>query len=138
MAGPPASWRTIPMRSRLRRRLARGIVVLPLALAGCSGMQQAFYESDPAAYDFPNFNGVPQDKQKAFELFDYAWSKGVKQAAYPLARAYDEGVPVKADRSRALELYRAAAKNGDARAHLRLAELEAEDGAPKEQVYDEA
>src|SRR3954463_9097258 len=114
MAGPPTSWRTIPMRSRLRRRLARGIVVLPLTLAGCSGIQQAFYESDPAVYDFPDFHAALDAQSRgddAAAVRDY--QRLYDNTKHPIAevqlgRRYAEGQGVPKDTAKALQLLQSA------------------------------
>lgn len=102
------------MRSRLRRRLARGIVVLPLALAGCSGMQQAFYESDPAAYDFPNFHAALDAQSRGDDAAAArAYQRLYDNTKHPIAevqlgRRYAEGQGVPKDTAKALQLLQSA------------------------------
>src|SRR3954452_4439912 len=114
MAGPPASWRIVAMRSRLRRPLARGIVVLPLTLAGCSGIQQAFYESDPAVYDFPDFHAALDAQSRgddAAAVRDY--QRLYDNTKHPidevqLRRRYAEGQCVPKATAKALQLLQSA------------------------------
>ncbi|MES2898178.1 MAG: SEL1-like repeat protein [Pseudomonadota bacterium] len=69
---------------------------------------------------------VPQDAQAAFELFQqvaFNPKAGVRkvQAEFALAQAYDEGIGVKAEPTRALAFYKVAAVAGHAGAQNALA-----------------
>ncbi len=103
------------MRSRLRRRLAGGIVAaLPLAFAGCSAMQQAFYEADPASFDRPDFNAALDAQRRGDDaaaarayqrLYNYT---KLPMAEVQLGRRYAEGQGVPKDTAKALQLLQSA------------------------------
>lgn len=69
-----------------------------------------------------NGNETTQDYKKAVKALNYAYSNGVKEAAFPLATCYANGYGIKRDMVRAVELYRAAAKRKDVDAQFALAQ----------------
>jgi TPR repeat protein len=64
------------------------------------------------------FGGVPQDKQKAFELYTQAAEQGNINAQFDLAVMYEEGDGIPKDIKKAVYWYTMAAEKGDAIAQL--------------------
>jgi len=71
--------------------------------------------------------GVPKDEKEAFKWFSKAADQNYPPALYSLAVMYYEGIEVKRDVKKALELLHASASLGDPEAEKFLEEIE-EDG----------
>ena len=67
--------------------------------------------------------GVPQDKEKAAELYNEAGNKGDVIAQYTLGYMYDKGDGIDKDRDKAILWYEKAAEQGHEAAQNRLAVL---------------
>lgn len=67
--------------------------------------------------------GVPQDLQRAAELYAAAADAGVSAAAYNLGRLYDFGKGLPQNARKAVELYKRAAEKGNADAMVNLAAI---------------
>ena len=81
--------------------------------------------------------GVPQDDEKAFELFRRATDQGHVEAQTFLAFMYDSGRGVPQNKKKAFDLYQASADEGDITATINLGVMYYKgDGIP--QNYDKA
>ena len=89
----------------------------PLAEAGNADAQEELARLHVEGW------GVAQDSALALRWFERAAAQQHPAALYNLGRMYERGLGIPADRERALELFRAAAKLGDAEAEGRVGYL---------------
>jgi len=72
--------------------------------------------------------GLPQDHQKAIELWLKAWELGCAGAYYNLGVAYDQGTGVEIDKKKAKHYYELATMGGDIMARHNLGMMEGQAG----------
>lgn len=112
---------------RLFRRARRvGIPIAAAVAIAFIAIGAVRHHNAPIQYErgqaYLNDNETTQDYKKAVKALNYAYSNGVKEAAFPLATCYANGYGIKQDMVRAAELYKAAARHKDADAQFALAQ----------------
>jgi TPR repeat protein len=63
------------------------------------------------------------DEKEAFKWLEYAADQNHKEALYEVARRYEDGIGVPADKNKALKAYQLAANQGESKAQLRMAKF---------------
>ena len=121
----------------MKKYLEISIAIMLMQFVGCSSPAvHATLEEDKALlskgspdglnnmgtrYQFGD--GVPQDYNKAFRLYQKAVNAGLPIAKTNLGYMYDNGLGVQQNKKRAIYLYESAAKEGEPRGMINLGEM---------------